>query len=48
MRKKTPPDVLAPIDLAYMSGLNERARRRFLASKAADLVPVANAFFLTS
>ena len=37
MRKKTPPEVLAPIDLAYMSGLNERDRRRFLASKAADL-----------
>lgn len=37
MRKKTPPEVLAPIDLAYMSRLNERDRRRFLASKAADL-----------
>lgn len=37
MRKKTPPEVFAPIDLAYMSRLNERDRRRFLASKAANL-----------
>lgn len=37
MRKKTSPEVLAPIDLAYMSRLNEKARRSFLTSKAADL-----------
>lgn len=37
MRKKTSPEVLAPIDLAYMSRLNEKGRRSFLASKAADL-----------
>lgn len=37
MRKKTSPEVLAPIDLAYMSRLNEKDRRSFLASKAADL-----------
>lgn len=37
MSKKAPPEVLSPSDLAYMSTLNERDRRWFLATKAADL-----------
>ena len=37
MTKKAPPEVLLPSDLAYMSRLNERDRRRFLATKAANL-----------
>ena len=37
MKKKAPPEVLSPSDLAYMSTLNERDRRRFLATKAEDL-----------
>lgn len=37
MITKTPPEVLSPSDLAYMSMLNERDRRWFLATKAADL-----------
>lgn len=37
MKQKAPPEVLSPSDLAYMSTLNERDRRRFLATKAADL-----------
>lgn len=37
MTKKVPPEVLSPSDLAYMSTLNERDRRWFLATKAADL-----------
>ena len=34
MITKTPPEVLSPSDLAYMSTLNERDRRWFLATKA--------------
>lgn len=37
MTKKAPPEVLSPSDLAYMSTLNERDRRWFLATKAAGL-----------
>ena len=37
MTKKAPPEVLSPSDLANMSTLNERDRRWFLATKAADL-----------
>lgn len=37
MITETPPEVLSPSDLAYMSTLNERDRRWFLATKAADL-----------
>lgn len=37
MTKKAPPEVLSPSDLAYMSTLNERDRRWFLATKTADL-----------
>ena len=37
MTKKAHPEVLSPSDLAYMSTLNERDRRWFLATKAADL-----------
>ena len=37
MYKKAPPEVLSPSDLAYMSTLNERDKRWFLATKAADL-----------
>lgn len=33
MITKTPPEVLSPSDLAYMSTLNERDRRWFLATK---------------
>lgn len=34
MTKKAPPEVLSPSDLAYMSILNERDRRWFLATQA--------------
>ena len=37
MITKAPPEVLSPSDLAYMSTLNERDRRWFLATKAANL-----------
>lgn len=37
MITETPPEVLSPSDLAYMSTLNERDRIWFLATKAADL-----------
>ena len=37
MITKAPPEILSPEDLAYMSTLNERERRRFLATKAVDL-----------
>ena len=37
MITKAPPEVLSPSDMAYMSTLNERDRRWFLATKAADL-----------
>lgn len=37
MLTKAPPEILSPSDLAYMSTLNERDRRWFLAMKAADL-----------
>ena len=37
MLTKAPPEILSPEDLAYMSTLNERDRRWFLATKAADL-----------
>ena len=37
MITETPPEVLSPSDLAYMSTLNERDRRWFLATRAADL-----------
>ena len=37
MITKAPPEVLSPSDLAYMSTPNERDRRWFLATKAADL-----------
>ena len=37
MITKAPPEVLSPSDLAYMSTLNERDRRWFLATKASDL-----------
>lgn len=37
MITKAPPEVLSPSELAYMSTLNERDRRWFLATKAADL-----------
>lgn len=37
MITKAPPEVLSPSDLAYMSTLNERDRRWFLTTKAADL-----------
>ena len=37
MSKKAPPEVLSPSDLAYMSTLNERDKRWFLATKAANL-----------
>ena len=36
MLTKAPPEILSPEDLAYMSTLNERDRRWFLATKAAD------------
>lgn len=34
MSTKSPPEVLTPEDLAYISTLNERERRQFLATKA--------------
>ena len=34
---KTPPEVLSPSEMAYMSGLNERDRRLFLATRAESL-----------
>lgn len=37
MHTKTPPEVLSPSEKAYMSGLNERDRRQFLAAKAENL-----------
>ena len=37
MITKAPPEVLSPSDLAYMSTLNERDRRWFLATKAVNL-----------
>lgn len=37
MTKKAPSEILSASDLAYMSTLNERDRRWFLATKAADL-----------
>lgn len=37
MQSKTPPEVLTPSEKAYMSGLNERDRRLFLAAKAEGL-----------
>ena len=37
MSKKAPPEILSPSDLAYMSTLNERDKRWFLATKAANL-----------
>ena len=37
MLTKAPPEILSPEDLAYMSTLNERDRRWFLATKASDL-----------
>ena len=37
MHPKTPPEVLSPSEKAYMSGLNERDRRLFLAARAENL-----------
>lgn len=37
MITKDPPEILSPTDLAYMSKLNERERRQFLATKATNL-----------
>ena len=37
MHLKTPPEVLSPSEMAYMSGLNERDRRLFLATRAESL-----------
>lgn len=37
MPSKTPPEVLSPSEMAYMSGLNERDRRLFLATRAESL-----------
>lgn len=37
MHTKNPPEVLSPSELAYMSGLNERDRRQFLATRAESL-----------
>lgn len=37
MHPKTPPEVLSPSEMAYMSGLNERDRRLFLATRAESL-----------
>lgn len=37
MHPKTPPEVLSPSEMAYMSGLNERDRRQFLATRAESL-----------
>lgn len=37
MHPKNPPEVLSPSEMTYMSGLNERDRRLFLATKAESL-----------
>lgn len=37
MPQKTPPEVLSPSEMAYMSGLNERDRRQFLTTRAESL-----------
>ena len=37
MDSKTPPEVLSPSEMAYLPELNERARRRFLATRAESL-----------
>lgn len=37
MHPKNPPEVLSPSEMAYMSGLNERDRRLFLATRAESL-----------
>ena len=37
MHPKNPPEVLSPSEMAYMSSLNERDRRLFLATKAESL-----------
>ena len=37
MHPKTPPEVLSPSEMAYISGLNERDRRLFLATRAESL-----------
>ena len=37
MHSKTPPEVLSPSEMAYISGLNERDRRLFLATRAESL-----------
>ena len=37
MYPKNPPEVLLPSEMAYMSSLNERDRRLFLATKAESL-----------
>jgi len=37
MYTKTPPEVLSPSEMAFMSGLNERDRRLFLATRAESL-----------
>lgn len=37
MYPKTPPEVLSPSEMAYMSGLNEKDRRLFLATRAENL-----------
>lgn len=37
MHSKTLPEVLSPSEMAYMSGLNERDRRLFLATRAESL-----------
>ena len=37
MYPKNPPEVLSPSEMAYMSSLNERDRRLFLATRAESL-----------
>lgn len=37
MHPKTPPEVLSPSEMEYMSGLNQRDRRLFLATRAESL-----------
>lgn len=37
MHPKPPPEILSPTELAYISGLNERDRRLFLAARAESL-----------
>ena len=37
MHPKPPPEILSPTELAYMSGLNKRDRRLFLAARAESL-----------